>query len=64
MRVIDQLDYLVATRQFENARQLAKSITSKGLTENINRVSLQSRGTFIPEEVESKLKELKKMTTL
>jgi len=36
MRIIDQLDYLVATRQFENARQLAKSITSKGLSENVN----------------------------
>jgi hypothetical protein len=36
MRLIDQLDYLVATRQFQKARTLANSITSKGLTENVN----------------------------
>jgi len=36
MRKIDQLDYLVATRQFENARKLAKLMTSEGLTEEVN----------------------------
>jgi limonene-1,2-epoxide hydrolase len=36
MRMIDQLDYLVATRQFERARKLANLITSNGLTENVN----------------------------
>lgn len=36
MRIIDQLDYLVATRQFENGRKLALTITSKGLTESVN----------------------------
>ncbi|MCS6837655.1 MAG: hypothetical protein NZ480_02315 [Bdellovibrionaceae bacterium] len=36
MRPIDQLDYLVATRQFDEARKLAEKIVKEGLTSQTN----------------------------